>query len=86
MGDDITLYSEDLYKLEDKGEDKTLQKNNSLGPLIGFMRDLAAINPQQATDAQHPGDYSKLIDPQHTLIHLAFSFLSGSWDGFWYQV
>ncbi|KAI8142497.1 coth protein-domain-containing protein [Fennellomyces sp. T-0311] len=85
LGDDITLYSEDLYKLEDKGEDKTLQKNNSLGPLIGFMRDLAAINPQQATDAQHPGDYNKIIDPQHTLIHMAFSFLSGSWDGFWYQ-
>ncbi|KAI9498498.1 coth protein-domain-containing protein [Zychaea mexicana] len=85
LGDDLTLYSEDLYKLEDKGENKDLHKNNSMGPLVGFMRDLANINPQQATDAQHPGDFNKLIDPQHTLIHMAFSFLSASWDGFWYQ-
>ncbi|KAI9262358.1 coth protein-domain-containing protein [Phascolomyces articulosus] len=81
LGDDPTLYPEDLYKLEDKGEDKTLAKNNSMGPLIGFMRNLAALNPQQSTD----DDYKKLLDPQHTLIHMAFSFLTASWDGFWYQ-
>jgi hypothetical protein len=23
--------------------------------------------------------------PEHTLIHMAMNFLSGSWDGFWYQ-
>ncbi|KAG2224555.1 hypothetical protein INT45_004400 [Circinella minor] len=81
LGDDATLYSADLYKLEDKGEDNTLSKNNSMGPLIGFMRDLQAINPQTATD----DDFKKLVDPQHTLIHMAFSFLTASWDGFWYQ-
>ncbi|KAI9316798.1 coth protein-domain-containing protein [Dichotomocladium elegans] len=83
LGDDATLYSNDLYKLQDKGEDKALQKNNSLGPIIQFMRDLSMVNPASAQDG--PGDFGKLIDPQHTLIHLAFNFLSGSWDGFWYQ-
>lgn len=85
LGDDATLYSNDLYKLEDKGEDKQLQKNNSLGPLIGFMKSWSAINPSQATSEQNQGDYSKLLDPKHTLIHMAMNFLIGSWDGFWYQ-
>lgn len=80
LGDDASLYPEDLYKLEDKGEDKTIQKNNSLGPLIAFMRDLAAIDGNSSDDA-----WNKLMNPQHTLIHLAFSFLGASWDGLWYQ-
>ncbi|CDS05325.1 hypothetical protein LRAMOSA07854 [Lichtheimia ramosa] len=79
-GDDLSLYPEDTYKLEDKGEDKSIHKNNSLAPLIGFMRDLAALNPQSSEQ-----DWNKLMNPKHTLIHLALNFLSSSWDGLWYQ-
>lgn len=84
LGDDPSLYSQDLYKLEDKGEDKTLSKENATVPLIGFMRDLSAIDPQTEQGGSND-PISKLISPQHTLIHTAFSFLIGSWDGFWYQ-
>ncbi|KAG0169591.1 hypothetical protein DFQ29_009632 [Apophysomyces sp. BC1021] len=85
LGDDPKLYTKDVYKLEDKGTDKALQKNDSLGPLIQFTRLLQSIDPSQATDAQHQGNLSTLIDPQHTLLHLAMNFLSGSWDGLWFQ-
>lgn len=73
LGDDPTRYSTDLYSLEDKGENKTLAKDE-LTPLIGFMKSLSQTQ-----------NISTLLDPQHTMIHMAFSFLSGSWDGFWYQ-
>lgn len=50
-----------------------------------FIKRLNQVNVQEATDAQHPGAISQLINPQHTLIHMAINFLIGSWDGFWYQ-
>ncbi|KAI9487230.1 MAG: coth protein-domain-containing protein [Benjaminiella poitrasii] len=86
VGDDATLYSEDIYKLEDIGEDKTIdKKNNSQARIIDFTKRLSQVNAQDATDAQHPGSIANLVDPQHTLIHMAINFLIGSWDGFWYQ-
>ncbi|KAG0171080.1 hypothetical protein DFQ29_008998, partial [Apophysomyces sp. BC1021] len=78
-----TDYGKDIYKLEDNGKDKTLNKTNGLGPLIEFMEQLQHI--ELAKDGQHTGNISNLIDPTHTLRHIAMSFLSGSWDGFWYQ-
>jgi hypothetical protein len=50
-----------------------------------FTKNLSQVNSQDATDAQHPGSIANLIDPQHTLIHLAINYLIGSWDGLWYQ-
>ncbi|KAF7726856.1 hypothetical protein EC973_008363 [Apophysomyces ossiformis] len=85
LGDDPTKYNADLYKLADKGEDKTVNKTDANGPLVEFTRALSQINPQTATDAQHAGDLAKLIDPQHLMIHMALNFLSGSWDGLWIQ-
>ncbi|KAG0951208.1 hypothetical protein G6F57_001778 [Rhizopus arrhizus] len=86
QGDDVTKYSEDLYKLADKGEDVTISKNNSQQHIMEFTKQLSQVNAQDATDAQHPGSIANLIDsPQHTLIHMAINFLIGSWDGFWYQ-
>jgi hypothetical protein len=86
LGDNNASYSTDLYKLEDNGEDKTISsKNDSQRLLIDFTKRLSQVNAQDATDAQHPGSIANLIDPQHTLIHLAINFLIGSWDGFWYQ-
>lgn len=87
VGDDATKYSADIYKLEDTGEDKTVdKKNNSQAGIIDFTKRLSQVNAQDATDAQHPGSIANLIDsPQHTLIHMAINFLIGSWDGFWYQ-
>ncbi|GAN10427.1 hypothetical protein MAM1_0354d09968 [Mucor ambiguus] len=86
VGDDATKYSADIYKLADEGEDKTIdKKNNSQAGIIDFTKRLSQVNAKEATDAQHPGSIVNLIDPQHTLIHLAINFLIGSWDGFWYQ-
>ncbi|KAL7318689.1 hypothetical protein PS15m_001901 [Mucor circinelloides] len=86
VGDDATKYSADIYKLADEGEDKTIsKKNNSQAGIIDFTKRLSQINAKEATDAQHPGSIVNLIDPQHTLIHMAINFLIGSWDGFWYQ-
>ncbi|KAG0164856.1 hypothetical protein DFQ28_009623 [Apophysomyces sp. BC1034] len=85
LGEDASLYSADLYKLADKGEDKTVNKTNSQGPLVEFTRTLSKIDPKQATDAQHTGDLSKLLDPNHLMIHMALNFLGGSWDGLWIQ-
>ncbi|KAG1473373.1 hypothetical protein G6F56_000984 [Rhizopus delemar] len=85
QGDDLTLYSSDLYKLADKGED-TVSKNNSQQLIMEFTKQLSQVNAQDAADAQHPGSIAQLIDsPQNTLVHMAINFLIGSWDGFWYQ-
>lgn len=85
-GDDATKYSPDVYKLADTGEDTTVdKKNNTQALIIQFTKSLSQVNSQDATDAQHPGSIANLIDPQHTLIHMAINFLIGSWDGFWYQ-
>jgi hypothetical protein len=85
VGDDPAKYPADLYKLSDKGEDNSLFKNNSQSRIIEFMKTLSQINPNEATDAEHPGAIANLVDPHNTLIQIAMSFLIGSWDGFWYQ-
>ncbi|KAF7726934.1 hypothetical protein EC973_008229 [Apophysomyces ossiformis] len=82
-GPAVSDYEKDVYKLEDKGKDKTLNKTNGLEPLIHFMDQLQYIDI--AKDVQNTGNISSLIDPTHTLLHVAMNFLSGSWDGFWYQ-
>lgn len=65
-------YSEDIYMNEDKGvSNKTM---NAMEPLIGFMHQLTATN-----------NISQLMNPTHTLIHMAYNYLTGSWDGFRYQ-
>ncbi|KAG0748975.1 hypothetical protein G6F57_002053 [Rhizopus arrhizus] len=85
-GNDTSKYSSDLYKLEDKGEDKSVHKNNSQQLIMEFTRQLSQVNISDATDAQHPGSIANLMDsPEHTLRHIAINFLIGSWDGFWYQ-
>ncbi|KAG2198272.1 hypothetical protein INT47_004356 [Mucor saturninus] len=85
-GEDVTKYSSDIYKLSDTGEDKTIsKKNNSQSLIIEFTKKLSEVNAQDATDAEHPGSVANLLDPQHTLIHLAINYLIGSWDGLWYQ-
>lgn len=86
VGDNNASYSADLYKLEDNGEDKSISsKNDSQRLIMDFAKRLSEVNAADATDAQHPGSIANLIDPQHTLIHMAINFLIGSWDGFWYQ-
>ncbi|KAI8380988.1 coth protein-domain-containing protein [Radiomyces spectabilis] len=82
-GDDPTVYPKDVYKMEDTGETEYKKKNNTLTPLIKFMSDLQHV--QIAQDDKNQGNISKLLDPDHTLIQLAVSFLSGSWDGVWAQ-
>lgn len=73
LGDDPAKYSADLYKAEDDGEQK-LNKTNEMYPLIDFTKRIANTT-----------DLSSIVNVQHTLTHMAFNFLSGSWDGFWYQ-
>ncbi|CAO3600031.1 unnamed protein product [Absidia cylindrospora] len=87
LGDNITLYDDAIYEYEDKGRDyePALTKENEKQPLVDFTRQLSTINPEQATDDQNKGSLSTLVDEKHTLIHLCYSFLSGSWDGVWYQ-
>lgn len=85
-GEDVTKYSSDIYKLVDTGEDKSIsKKNNSQSLIIQFTKDLSEVNAQDATDAEHPGSVANLLDPQHSLIHIALNYLIGSWDGLWYQ-
>lgn len=86
VGDDETEYSQDLYKLADMGQDKSIfKKENPQKLIIDFIKRLSQVNAKEATDSKHPGSIVHLIDPQHTLIHMAINFLIGSWDGFWYQ-
>ncbi|KAF7726932.1 hypothetical protein EC973_008227 [Apophysomyces ossiformis] len=78
-GDDLALYPESQYKLEDKGRlGKEFTKEIEKQPLVEFIRSLNQIDPVR-------GDLSTLMDPDHLMIHMALNFLSGSWDGFWYQ-
>lgn len=86
-GDDVTLYNDTVYKLEDEGRgyQPKLAKENEKQPLIDFIRQLSTIKPEDATDANNKGSFSTLLDEKHTLIHTAYSFLTGSWDGFVYQ-
>ncbi|KAI8333473.1 coth protein-domain-containing protein [Chlamydoabsidia padenii] len=85
LGDDQTKYSDDFYKLADKGESKTVtKKNNTHGPLVDFTKRLSQINPSQITDGNNK-DVPALIDPQNTMVALAMNFLADSWDGLWYQ-
>lgn len=84
LGTDPTKYSADAYTVADNGNDKAALKAFPLGPLMNFTQALNAFDPKTATSASSPGNITKLIDPQHTLIHLAMNFLSGSWDGLWY--
>lgn len=82
----MTKYPNDIYKLKDKGEAKDkLAKENASLPLVDLIRKLNAIDPAKITDEESSKELSKLIDPKHTMYHLALSFLTGSWDGLWYQ-
>ncbi|KAI7850225.1 coth protein-domain-containing protein [Circinella umbellata] len=74
LGEDPSLYSKFIYDPKDEGELK-LNKTNEMGPLIGLTKRLASKNEK----------LDSIVDPKHTLIHMAFNFLTGSWDGFWYQ-
>ncbi|KAI7886042.1 hypothetical protein K492DRAFT_123012 [Lichtheimia hyalospora FSU 10163] len=86
LGDELSKYPNDIYKLKDKGEAKhKLSKENASLPLVEFIRNLNAIDPSKITDEESSKELSKLIDPKHTMYHLALSFLTGSWDGLWYQ-
>lgn len=73
----------DVYILEDKGRDNNVTEDAYSAPLIDFMERLNKTIV--GSDAQTPGTITDLIDSNHTMIHTAMSFLSGSWDGFWYQ-
>ncbi|KAI9262359.1 coth protein-domain-containing protein [Phascolomyces articulosus] len=73
VGDDPSLYSKYIYDPKDDGV-LDLNKTNEMDPLIGLTKRLAS---NEKIDS--------IVDPQHTLIHMAFNFLTGSWDGFWYQ-
>lgn len=84
LGNDSTQYSADAYTVADNGNVKADLKADPLAPLKDFCQKLGEFDPSTATDAQHPGNITDLIDPQHTLIHLAMNFLGGSWDGLWY--
>jgi hypothetical protein len=84
LGNDSTKYSADAYTVADNGNVKAELKADPLAPLKDFCQKLGEFDPSTATDAQHPGNITELIDPQHTMIHLAMNFLGGSWDGLWY--
>ncbi|RCH79919.1 hypothetical protein CU098_003803, partial [Rhizopus stolonifer] len=73
----------DVYILEDKGRDKNITKDSYTAPLINFMY---RLNHTVMGNAQQPGNISELMDStDNTMLHIALSFLTGSWDGFWYQ-
>lgn len=79
-------YNDTIYKLEDYGNmKKDLNLTNEKTPLIELTKRLAAINPAAATDENNKGDIEKVFQPQHAMIHLALSYLTGSWDGVWHQ-
>lgn len=74
----------DLYILEDTGRDPSVSKDSFTAPLINFMERLNSTTV--GTDEQNPGTITDLMDSaEHTMIHMAMNFLSGSWDGFWVQ-
>ncbi|KAI7890835.1 coth protein-domain-containing protein [Mucor mucedo] len=79
-------YNDTIYEVADEGNyKKTFNKTTEKDPLIQFIRDLSLINPATAVDEASKGNIEKLVHPQHTMIHLAWSYLSGSWDGIWHQ-
>lgn len=84
-GPNVASYdSSDVYILEDEGRDPAISKESYMAPLIDFMDRLNKTIV--SSDAQTPGTITDLMDSAaHTMIHAAMSFLSGSWDGFWYQ-
>ncbi|OBZ91798.1 hypothetical protein A0J61_00150 [Choanephora cucurbitarum] len=85
-GDQQEAYNDTMYTLEDEGNmKKNLNKTNEKTPLIEFIKDLSTVDPTKSIDANTRGDIEKLVDPLHTMIHLALNFLSGSWDGIWHQ-
>ncbi|KAI8142496.1 coth protein-domain-containing protein [Fennellomyces sp. T-0311] len=73
VGDDPAQYSEFIYGAEDDGV-LDLNKTDEMQPLIELTKRIASNE-----------DVASIVDPQHTLIHMAFNFLTGAWDGFWYQ-
>jgi hypothetical protein len=86
QGDNPESYNDTMYELEDKGANgKLINKTNEKEALIGFIRQLSTIDPKLITDEANQGEFPKLLDPKHTMIHLALNFLSGSWDGVWLQ-
>ncbi|KAI9362308.1 coth protein-domain-containing protein [Pilaira anomala] len=84
-GPDAKKYnSDDVYILEDEGRNKSITDDNYMAPVIEFMKKLNSTVP--GSDAQTPGNLNEIIDsPDHTMIQIAMSFLSGSWDGLWRQ-
>jgi hypothetical protein len=85
LGENVTLYDDAIYEYEDKGRgyEPELTVGNEKQPLMEFTRQLATIKPEDAKDEQNKGSLSTILDEKHTLIHLCYSFLSGSWDGVW---
>lgn len=75
QGDDVMLYPESLYELEDEGSHDFPNKSDELVPLVQLMRQLNDTN----TDIQ------SLVDVTHTMLHLAINMLTGAWDGMWHQ-
>ncbi|KAI9362310.1 coth protein-domain-containing protein [Pilaira anomala] len=74
----------DVYMLEEEGKGKTINETNYMYPLIEFMEKLNKT--ARSSNAQTPGNINEIIDsPDHTMIQIAMSFLSGSWDGLWRQ-
>ncbi|GAA5804074.1 hypothetical protein HPULCUR_009560 [Helicostylum pulchrum] len=79
-------YNDTIYELEDAGnQKKVLIKGAEKTPLIDFIKQLSLIDPTTAVDEASKGNIEKLLDPKHTMIHLALSYLTGSWDGVWHQ-
>lgn len=87
INDSALAYPDSIYKVEDLGnlKKKDVEITGEKTPLIEFMRALSLIDPTQIVDQASSAPLEQLMDPVHTMIHLAFNFLSGSWDGVWYQ-
>lgn len=89
INDSVAAYPDATYKVEDIGvlKKKDLAKlpAGDKTALIEFIRALSTINPTQIVDEASAARVEQLIHPTHAMIHLAMNFLSGSWDGAWYQ-
>ncbi|KAI7902000.1 coth protein-domain-containing protein [Cokeromyces recurvatus] len=72
---------EDVYIFDNEGRDKNITKDHYTAPIIDFMSRL-----NQTTIPGSNVTITDLVDSaENTMIHIALSFLTGSWDGFWYQ-